>query len=85
MRFLLPQVLLWLLSVSSTLALTSPRDANATEEPSEKHAFIENLVAQMTVPEMGVWSSCRSIHPKLIYNSNAALSVFRGRRCRPGI
>lgn len=50
------QISIWFLSLSSTLVLGAVRDANSTTN-SDKHAFIENLVAQMTVPEMGALQS----------------------------
>lgn len=49
----LSQVSIWLLSLSSTLALTTPRATNEDADLSEKDAFIESLVAQMMIPEMG--------------------------------
>lgn len=67
MRSLLPRVLIWLLSISSTLSLAAPRDANSTSDSSEKHGFIEDLIAQMTVPEMGVWYSRSQLSPELTH------------------
>uniref|UniRef100_A0A2D3UNX0 xylan 1,4-beta-xylosidase n=1 Tax=Ramularia collo-cygni TaxID=112498 RepID=A0A2D3UNX0_9PEZI len=55
MRFFLNRCSVWLLSISSILALIPAQNVegtSTTESSSDKDAFINNLVKQMTVPEM---------------------------------